>query len=306
MTVSAKSLQKQLIAAIAMVLVAAIALGSSTYAWFASNNTVTAKGMNINAQAEGNLLVISNSPTLGTSTTVNMSLTGSKLFPTHLTTAINGTPAMTGASSSWTHSFSTEFATAITDTSSSSETTLNLSVGNPSENIFGTTADEKQVADQYYDTTGKQYFLAGKLYIGLDDKNAASKCGAISLTDFAITSSSTLLSSARVALVNLSTYDKSSTTPTTVNALKGVIALDGSDKKKVTAIGDYKTADTLGTFDDTTNKIEINSANLEAGDYVEVGVYIYFDGRDTSCTSANYDANDISVSLTFTAAEAAA
>ena len=38
-----KSLKKQLAAAIAMVVVAAVALSSSTYAWFVSNNTVTAK-----------------------------------------------------------------------------------------------------------------------------------------------------------------------------------------------------------------------------------------------------------------------
>ena len=42
-----KTLKKQLMAAIAMVLVAAIALGSSTYAWFVSNNTVTATTTNI-------------------------------------------------------------------------------------------------------------------------------------------------------------------------------------------------------------------------------------------------------------------
>ena len=39
---SVKSLKKQLMAAVAMVLVAAIALGSSTYAWFISNSKVTA------------------------------------------------------------------------------------------------------------------------------------------------------------------------------------------------------------------------------------------------------------------------
>ena len=36
-TKSVKTLKKQLGAAIAMVLVAAVALGSSTYAWFVSN-----------------------------------------------------------------------------------------------------------------------------------------------------------------------------------------------------------------------------------------------------------------------------
>lgn len=60
MTVSVKSLQKQLIAAIAMVLVAMIALGSSTYAWFASNTTVTASTTSISAKSDVPFLLISN------------------------------------------------------------------------------------------------------------------------------------------------------------------------------------------------------------------------------------------------------
>lgn len=50
-----KALKKQLMAAIAMVVVSAIALSSSTYAWFASNNTVTATTTKVQAQAEDGL-----------------------------------------------------------------------------------------------------------------------------------------------------------------------------------------------------------------------------------------------------------
>lgn len=54
---SVKALRNQLIAAIAMVLVATIALGSSTYAWFAANNEVTATGMNVTAQGESGIVI---------------------------------------------------------------------------------------------------------------------------------------------------------------------------------------------------------------------------------------------------------
>lgn len=57
-TKSVKALKKQLAAAIAMVLVAAIALGSSTYAWFVSNHDVTAKTTNISAMSNSAYLVI--------------------------------------------------------------------------------------------------------------------------------------------------------------------------------------------------------------------------------------------------------
>ena len=40
---SVKALKKQLGAAVAMVCVAAVALGSSTYAWFVTNNKVDGK-----------------------------------------------------------------------------------------------------------------------------------------------------------------------------------------------------------------------------------------------------------------------
>ena len=50
-----KALRKQLMAAIAMVVVSAVALSSSTYAWFASNNKVSATGMQVQAKAEGGI-----------------------------------------------------------------------------------------------------------------------------------------------------------------------------------------------------------------------------------------------------------
>ena len=53
-----KALKKQLMAAIAMVMVAAIAVGSSTFAWFVSNNTVKATTTSIHAQSNAAFMVI--------------------------------------------------------------------------------------------------------------------------------------------------------------------------------------------------------------------------------------------------------
>jgi hypothetical protein len=53
-----KSLRKQLAAAIAMTLVAMVALGSSTYAWFAANTEVTANGMSVTAKSDTTFLLI--------------------------------------------------------------------------------------------------------------------------------------------------------------------------------------------------------------------------------------------------------
>lgn len=56
-----KELRKQLVGAIAMVVVAAIAVSSSTYAWFAVNTKVTASSMTITAEMEATFLQIASS-----------------------------------------------------------------------------------------------------------------------------------------------------------------------------------------------------------------------------------------------------
>lgn len=75
-----KALKKQMGAAIAMVLVAAVALGSATFAWFVSNNTVTATTTNISAQSNSAYLVIDNAATGKTNTDSTSSATASETF----------------------------------------------------------------------------------------------------------------------------------------------------------------------------------------------------------------------------------
>ena len=60
-------LKKQLAAAIAMVLVAAISLGTSTYAWFVSNTKVSATSSSVKAtSATPNLLIVEGATATGT------------------------------------------------------------------------------------------------------------------------------------------------------------------------------------------------------------------------------------------------
>lgn len=64
-----KALKKQMGAAIAMVLVAAVALGSATFAWFVSNNTVKATTSKISAQSNAPFLKIDKTAITESSTT---------------------------------------------------------------------------------------------------------------------------------------------------------------------------------------------------------------------------------------------
>lgn len=75
-----KALKKQLGAAIAMVLVAAIALGAATFAWFVNNNAVTAEGVDVSTSSSvPNLYIKSTGKTTDGMTAAGTNPT--KLFP---------------------------------------------------------------------------------------------------------------------------------------------------------------------------------------------------------------------------------
>ncbi len=79
-----KALKKQMGAAIAMVLVAAVALGSATFAWFVTNNTVKATTSSISAQSNAAYMTIAKGTT-GASTadvsSVENNIGDKALFP---------------------------------------------------------------------------------------------------------------------------------------------------------------------------------------------------------------------------------
>lgn len=85
---SINSLKRQLVAAVAMVCVAAVALGSSTYAWFVNNNTVTATGVELStSSSSANLYITSVGKTTDNATAA--ATNPSKLYPTSTNNAIN-------------------------------------------------------------------------------------------------------------------------------------------------------------------------------------------------------------------------
>ena len=83
-----KALKKQMGAAIAMVLVAAVALGSATFAWFVSNNTVKAETATISAQSNAPFLKISETEIAKDSgTSIKFNTATTKLYPSQV---VNG------------------------------------------------------------------------------------------------------------------------------------------------------------------------------------------------------------------------
>lgn len=83
-----KALKKQMGAAIAMVLVAAVALGSATFAWFVSNNAVTATGVDVTTTSSvPNLYITSVGQTSDTMTAAATNPT--KIYPISTPDATN-------------------------------------------------------------------------------------------------------------------------------------------------------------------------------------------------------------------------
>ena len=75
-----KSRKRMLLSSIAMLLVALIALGSATFAWFSVSKTVTADGMVVKAIATAGLEISNTSATSGFDTTVSFGQTNSSNF----------------------------------------------------------------------------------------------------------------------------------------------------------------------------------------------------------------------------------
>ena len=110
-----KALKKQLAAAIAMVCVAAVALGSSTYAWFVSNNAVTAKGVDLSTTSSvPNLYITSSGKTTDAATAAGTNPI--KLYPTSTNNANNffETKHWTSGAENSNHAVADEYQTALT------------------------------------------------------------------------------------------------------------------------------------------------------------------------------------------------
>lgn len=107
-----KALKKQLGAAIAMVLVAAIALGAATFAWFVNNNAVTATGADVStSSAVPNLYITSTGKTTDSMTAAEDN--PSKLYPVSTNDAANFYETKHWTSGTGNHAVADEYQKAI-------------------------------------------------------------------------------------------------------------------------------------------------------------------------------------------------
>jgi len=281
-TKSTKAIRTQLIAAIAMVLVAAIALGSSTYAWFANNGDVTATGMQVQAAAEGGIEIVFGLST-ETETAHSTSGTAGMAAPAELR------PTSTANATAWYHAS----AQAVSASAAKTDTYATLSLANNGANNSGKLSDGTTAQDttQYYDADGYQYYLVKTFNI----RSVSSVALAQDLVVKSVTvagNSENISKSVRVAIVGpdgtvIVAPVTGATATYTVNQATSVTPLTAADMPDTTKLVDG----------DIAAKDAANSKN--GG--VDINIYVYYEGEDASLYTDAYAAEALTVTVEFAA-----
>lgn len=263
-TKTVKALKKQLMAAIAMVLVAAIALGSSTYAWFVSNNSVKGTTTAISAQSNSAYLVIDKKKT-----STSSSATFSYVDDTATTPKTKALyPAQVTAGGIW----QSAYASKTSDAAEKDKTRFTI-------NSTGETEGSAAAA------VAENYAITHKFFIGTGTYDG--EFTDLKVTNIELSAPTADIANAMRILVKCGDnwqvwkYD--------------------SEQKKGVKVETYKTtaADEVAL----TGQADVIAASVKKNVDAEVDVYVYYDGADTKINSDNLKnlADDCGVTVTFEA-----
>lgn len=256
---------KKLIPALCMLLVSALFVGTSTYAWFSMNTSVTATNMEVKAVADNPYLQISKeSAAAGFSTEVALEMKATDALK--LITPLNLKDKIA--------------ANAYFDTNGTTEGTEVAKATKPSELIWGYATSNKTSESQGTNKTTKmeaakavEYYMIDEMWLKVADEGANGyNLKATCVAD--ATTTNTIADSVRVLLM---TDDGRYV----VFKVKGGTVVDGN----------AVLADTLIAKKGTTT----------AGTVVKVTAYMYFDGTDNvAYTDIATDLSAVKTSLSYT------
>lgn len=268
---STKALKQQLIAAIAMVLVAGIALASSTYAWFVTNNTVKATTAQISAQSNAAFMTIAN----GTSgaknadtTYVTTTVSNKALYPAEWANHFDSAGVKQGGSGFTTgvYQFETAYATGVGA----------ATIDENSRKIVGAPAI----------ACSKDYAL---------------------LNEFNVSTKGTNLQYLRVSGVNIGAAgdpSQGTTGNTQFDDALRVLVICGTNWAVYTKDGTVESSNLTTTSGREGGEVDYLAENITVGTDTVVNVYVYYDGDTTSIYTnnlSNLTAVSSSVTVTFTA-----
>lgn len=272
---NSKAIKRQLLAAIAMVLVAAIALGSSTYAWFVASGTVKAEGMKVQAKSEGGLAIRWAGET-------------SELWGTTASAKMNDAKALLPASTAnlakWTYAKALNADKPDADTNTYDDITAKVFSG--ADGAFSKNNDYVVMQPFEIRSTAKDKLAKGLYVSGVDVTRGNNQEKDLDL-------------SIRVGV------RMESETGFVGNFIYAPIPGGSTNYTwHAAAAGDTDTAVTLatvGTSADENSQLLAKDQTVPAveGNAVKVQVFIWYEGEDAKLYSDNYVANDLDVTVSF-------
>ena len=252
-----KALKKQLGAAIAMVVVAAIALGSATYAWFVSNNSVKATTVGVSAKSNSAFLLIDTSST-GTSSGTEASASSNanvSLYPAIWANTFDSTGAVASDSSG-----KYQFESAYASSKGSAEEKDNKS----SRFLIG---DGDAAKDKSYATLNT-FCVGTGTYDGIFTN--------LKVKDFTVDDSNNLATAVRVLVTDGDNWV----------VVRKSLAASGSDAGR--AMVESQSLPTTGDSAVESGVFHTGEFGKTGGD-VTVKCYVYYDGSDNSVYTTNLD-----------------
>lgn len=263
---------KKLIPALCMLLVAAALLGTSTFAWFSMTTQVTASGMSVKAATSKNL-VISTTETLKDDEGISKASTISQVKIL--------TPASTATLAGTQNFFTTDNA--------------NINYANGVMNAGTVVSAATVIADNDTETGN---VVKHTFYIRADgaDTDSFAKLYVESITLTAQTAAIT--KALRVGVVSGSNGYIYAPVSGATTSYKGLV--------KAATYTDGDTNSVLSTENVTLTTVDNDDATLGAVTstaYTKVDVYVWYEGQDAACTSANsVTVEETSISIVFKAA----
>lgn len=283
--------KRALISSVAMLLVAMIALGTATFAWFTSSTTATAKGLNVKTIKASELVISDYTKSWGT--TVNYEIENKVLMPASTSNGTNWYTADAAVKTAFDAKglfAGADAPTFNTPSSSSYAYADQLNVMNKGE------AKVKNVTITW---TIPNFDNANYLRVALVP--ASTPEGAIKTAE---TATDTLGTTAAETFQK-NVYDKDGVLYNAANGTKTIKVQDPEKPDDTSAKIDKTVNDTVAITPKTTTTVTVGDlAKNEAAYY---NLYVWFEGQDAQCfdTNAGQIISDIEFSVTGTTEEQA-
>lgn len=295
---------KKIIPALCMLLISAMLMGTSTYAWFSMNNTVTAQGMKVQAVTSGGLF-INNATSLPNYLDVN---TASVDFNTK---TVELKPTSSKDLASWWSASAAQASSYEKDTQNFVDisTTAKTAVKDASDNTTNALSNGYYLVSTVYLRSEKDFkkLQLNNVSFGAAHTGTSSNAGVlenaltvgIKVTAWTnTTGTSTPITSNNVVLISAEqpTNESDSTLNKRHGAITGATSIDSTVEFKY----NVNTSNVVDVWTDTADNDLANAV-------ITVEIYVYYDGQSASCYSnalveAIKCTGDISVS--FQTAEA--